>query len=229
MFIFAFFTFLSAHFNSDFTKDNPKPNSLVYMLDIDSNSATWATYDNMLDDWTRNFLGDDPDDASLTNQNTFASKYKSGFTYTKSAPLKAMLYPQVETYDDTIIGDYRHIKISIRPQRNVDRIELFSDDTNLFKTVTINGVDAYKKENDKYVFTNRKNRRLFAYHVSDDEPLDMIISIPKDQKTTFDIYEASFDLLDNNQFTIPKRADNMIPKPFVLNDAVVLKKSLTID
>ncbi len=229
MFFFAFITFLSAHFNSDFTKDNPKPNSLVYMLDIDTNSATWATYDDRLDDWTTNFLGDDPDDASLSNQNIFASKYKSGFSYTKPAPLKAMLYPQVEIYDDTVVGDFRHYKISIRPQRHVDRIELFSDDTNLFESFTLNGTDAYRIENDKYVFTNRKNNRLFGYYVADDEPLDMFISVPKDQKTTFTIYEASFDLLENNQFTVPKRANDMIPKPFVLNDAVVLKKTITVD
>lgn len=228
-FFFAFIMFLSAHFNSDFTKDSPKPNSLVYMLDIDTNSASWATYDDMLDDWTRNFLGDDPDDTSLSNKNTFASKYKSGFSYTKSAPLKALLYPQVEIYDDTIIGEFRHFKISVRPQRKVDRIELFSDDTNLFESFTINGVDAYRIENDKYVFTNRKNNRLFGYHVADDDPLDMFISVPKDQKTTFTLYEASFDLLENNQFTVPKRPKNIIPKPFVLNDAVVLKKAIIID
>ncbi len=230
LFFLAFITFISAHFNSDFTKENPKPNSLVYLLDLDTNVSTWATYDDMLDDWTRNFLGDDPDVASETNQNIFASKYKSGFTYTKSAPLKSILYPEIETYDDTIVGDYRHFKISIRPQRKVDRIELFSDSTNQFITFTINGVDAYGIENDKHVpFTNRPNDRLFGYHVADDEPLDLIISVPKDQETTFTLYEASFDLLQNNQFTVPKRAKNMIPKPFVLNDAIVLKKIIKID
>ncbi len=100
LFFMAFISFLLAHFNSDFTKDSPKPNSLVYMLDLDTNSSTWATYDDMLDDWTRNFLGDDPDVASETNQNIFASKYKSGFTYTKSAPLKSILYSEIEIYDD---------------------------------------------------------------------------------------------------------------------------------
>lgn len=229
MFFFAFIMFLSAHYNSDFTKESPKPNSLVYMMDLDTKSSIWATYDDMLDDWTRNFLGDDPDVASTSNQNIFASKYKSGFTYTKSAPLKSILYPEIEKYDDTIIGDYRHFKISVRPQREINRIELFSDNTNLFKTFTINGVDGFKGESDKYVFTNRKNNRLFGYHVANDEPLDMIISVPKDQKTTFTLYEASYNLLENNQFTIPKRAENMIPKPFVLNDAVVLKKKITIE
>lgn len=228
-FFFAFITFISAHFNSDFTKDTPKPNSLLYVLDQDNQSATWATYDDTLDDWTRNFLGDDPNDASLNPQNTFGSKYKSGFTFTKSAPLKSLLYPEVEIYDDTIIGEDRQFKISIRPQRKVNRIELFSADINLFKSFTLNGVDAFRIKGDKYVFTNRNNNRLFAYHVADDEPLDLIVTVPKDQKTKFELYEASFDLLENKQFTVPKRAKNMMPKPFVLNDAIIVKKTITID
>ena len=228
-FFFAFITFISAHFNSGFTKNNPKPNSLLYVLDQDNHTASWATYDNLLDDWTRNFLGDDPDVMTASNQNIFASKYKSGFTYTKSAPLKSILYPEIEKYDDTIIGDYRHFKISIRPQRKVNRIEIFSNENNLFKSFTLNGIEVSRKENDKYVFTNRVNNRLFSYYISDNEPLDLFISVPKDQKTSFELHEASFDLLENNQFTIPKRDENMIPKPFVLNDAIVIKKSIIID
>lgn len=229
-FFLAFITFISAHFNSDFNMNKPKPNSLLYVLNADSKTAVWATYDDVLDDWTRNFLGDDPDDTSLSKQNTFGSKYKSGYTYTKQAPLKSVAHPEIEIYNDTIVGDDRHFNISIKPQRKVNRIELFSDSTNQFTTFTINGVDAYGIENDKHVpFTNRPNNRLFAYHVSDNEPLDLLISVPKDQKTTFTLFEASFDLLDNEQFTIPKRAKRMMPKPFVLNDAVVVKKTITID
>jgi len=34
--------------------------------------------------------------------------------------------------------------------------------------------------------------------------------------------------LDNPLFSIPERADNMIPKPFVLNDAIVVKKTIKL-
>lgn len=229
-FLFLFFAlicFISAHFNSDFKMAKPKPNSLVYVLDQDKKEAIWATYDVVLDHWTRNFLGDDPDIAS--NDDTFGSKYKSNYTFTKSAPIKSISLPNIEIYDDTIIGKNRHFKINIRSQRKANRLEIFSDDTNKFKSFTINGVDAYRDQDDEFVFTKRYNNRLFSYYVVDNEPLDMFISVPKDQKTNLQLYEASHDLLQNDKFTIPERSRNMMPKPFVLNDAIIVKKTITIE
>ena len=44
---------------------------------------------------------------------------------------------------------------------------------------------------------------------------------PKDQQTVFRLFESSFDLLTHPSFTVPERGEDMIPKPFVLNDAVM--------
>jgi hypothetical protein len=41
-----------------------------------------------------------------------------------------------------------------------------------------------------------------------------------------DVMTSSFDLLENPQFTIPKRPDSYIPMPFVLNDAIVVKQKI---
>ena len=41
-----------------------------------------------------------------------------------------------------------------------------------------------------------------------------------------EILESSFDLIENPVFKIPKRANWMIPTPFVLNDAVVIQQKL---
>jgi hypothetical protein len=41
--------------------------------------------------------------------------------------------------------------------------------------------------------------------------------------------EYSYDLLDHTQFKINNRAENMMPKPFVVTDAIIVKKKITID
>lgn len=225
--LFAFISFIKAHFNSDFKLDRPKPNSLIYVMDEDTQTAKWATYDCVLDEWTQNFLGNEPDVVSKDNK--FGSKYGTGFSYTKSAPIKDLETPLVHVYDDTIIGNDRHFKISVMPHRPVDRIELFADSSNVFTSFSVNSVEAYKADGDSLVFTKRRGNRLFAYFVVDNESLEMSITVPKNQKTKFELYEASFDLLKNSQFSIPERKRNMIPKPFVLNDAVVVKKAIVID
>ncbi len=41
-----------------------------------------------------------------------------------------------------------------------------------------------------------------------------------------EVLVSSFDLLENPLFSVPKRPDALIPMPFILNDAVVVKKKL---
>src|SRR5690606_6225916 len=73
--LFAFFHVVLAHLNSGFNSERPKPNSLVYVLDSDTNSATWNTYDNLEDEWTDRYFGESSEEAEA---DTFSSKYNSG-------------------------------------------------------------------------------------------------------------------------------------------------------
>ncbi|POY40075.1 hypothetical protein C3L50_05360 [Flavobacterium alvei] len=41
-----------------------------------------------------------------------------------------------------------------------------------------------------------------------------------------DLLESSFDLMSNPLFQMAKRADWMMPTPFVLNDAVIIKQKI---
>ena len=220
---------ISAHISSGFSPENPKPNSLCYILDADENKAVWATYDNVLDGWTIPFLGEHPMAATTIKNYTIASKYGTSFTYATEAPIKTLKAPQMVIGHDTIIGEFRHVELCITPERKANRIEVFSDSTNVFNAAKLNGVDVEVNNETSLAFDKRKTNRLFSYYISDEDPLDIQLVLPKEQKTTFVIYETSFNLLEDESFNVPKRAGDMIPKPFVLNDAVILKKSITIE
>ena len=226
---FGIILFFKAHFNSSFTENSPKPNSLVYNLNADTNEANWATYDYVLDSWTKNFLSKTPE--RITNTSTiFSSKYGTTLTYSKKAPLKALALPIIEITNDTVIENNRHFKITIIPQRDVQRLDMFCNAKSRFNAFNINGVLVEKLKDSTHVFTERKNNRLFSAFLVDKEPLVMEITIPANQKNTIlELYESSFDLLTNTQFTVPERSKNMIPKPFVLNDAIVVKKTIVIE
>ncbi|MFD2822367.1 M28 family peptidase [Lacinutrix iliipiscaria] len=217
-----------AHFNSKFTAENPKPNSLLYVLDANEDTAVWATYDDVLDVWTEEKLTSNPDQSNILSKNTIGSKYKSSFTFTKEAALKPIAKPKIEISHDTIINGQRQIAICVTSQRNAERFEVFSDSSNVFKSFIVNGIEAHLDESTGNVFEHRLNNRLFSYYVADKEPLDMILKVPLNQKTELQIYEASYDLLKNDLLGVQERQENMIPKPFVLNDAVVIKTNVSI-
>ena len=228
LFLLALGCFISAHINSGFNEENPKPNSLVYILDTDTNSAIWATNDHLLDDWTKAYLTETPDEAGSLNKDTLQSKYKSVFTYTKKANIKPIKTPYVDKQLDTIIDNVRHVKLFISPQRSVNRLVFSADTTAQFFSFNINGLDL-PKEKGKGVFGNRKGTRLVGFHVSDESTIEMTFTVPSDQKTEFTLFESSYDILDNDLFRVPERPDDMIAKPFILNDAVIIKKTITIE
>ena len=224
----SFVFLLLAHFKSDFDEERPKPNSLVYIYDADKDAAVWATYDHILDDWNKPFLTDKPDKAESFLNEKFSSKYKTPFTYSKKAYIKPLSLPYIDKQKDTVVGDVRYVKLFVSPQRTIHRMEFFTDSKHQFLSFSLNGMPVKKDENNR-AFSNRDSNKLFTYYVSGEKYLEMEFSIPADQKTDFTMYSSSNDMLDNKLFDIPKRSKDMIPKPFVLNDAVIVKKTISID
>ncbi|WP_027125572.1 M28 family peptidase [Gelidibacter mesophilus] len=228
LFVAAFGFFIAAHFNSDFNEDQPKPNSLVYLYDADADKALWATYDNTLDDWTQNYLTNSPEIFDATSIN-FESKYATKLSYSKKAPIKPLKMPYIDKQKDTIIKGVRHFQVFISPQRAVNTLEFYADGTNQFLSFNINGLEIEKNKGEAYVFNHRVKNRLFSYMVTEQKAIELNFTVPASQKTSFDIFEVSFDLLENDLFKIPKRPKTMIPKPFVLNDAIIIKKTISFE
>src|SRR5690606_30716782 len=65
---------VTAHFQSGFSDEQHKPNSLVYFQNTDTGESYWVTYDQALDSWTENYLGDDKVKASDVIDNVAGSK-----------------------------------------------------------------------------------------------------------------------------------------------------------
>lgn len=213
-FVLTIIAFFVAHSRSDFTEERQKPNSLVYILNADAQKASWNTYDLFLDDWTRNYI---KEEKASTSEAVMDSKYKSAFTYTQEAPVKPIPMPLVETITDTTFANLRRVHLKITPQRTVNRMEVFSNNTK-FTSVTVNGLPLE--------YPNNRWNRLTSYYVSDNEPLELEFTVAPSVTPELILYEASFDLMENPLFSIPKRAKNMMPTPFVLNDAVIVKKKI---
>jgi len=62
--------------------------------------------------------------------------------------------------------------------------------------------------------------------VVDQLPLELEFSIAAASILDFDLMESSFDLMNNPLFQMAKRANWMMPTPYVLNDAVVIKQKI---
>ncbi|KAA3618860.1 MAG: M20/M25/M40 family metallo-hydrolase [Flavobacterium sp.] len=220
--------FIQAHNRSDFTEDRQKPNSLVYYQNTDEGVAYWVTYDKILDDWTRGYLGEDPEPASKFIEPAAGSKYNTSFRYAAEAPLKDITPFEVRLDIDSLTTDGREISFTILPKREVTELFIYADTTNVYSKLSFNGNEALTDEKGN-VHANLANKRLLRYYLGKDDSLNISFVNTQKDDLKFTVLEYSYDLLSHPQFTINKRPRHMMPKPFINTDAIVVRRSFTID
>ncbi len=159
-FIIAFGFFVKAHLESGFENGKGKPNSLIYLVDANQNKNYWVTYDRVLDSWTKNYLGENPHDASLLNGSATGGKYNSGFSFLTEAPSKKIPEPTFTFLKDTVIGFYRSIVIEIKANRPVQRMDVFAHENLIFHNLKANGVQNINQKGSLY---KRKKANVLNY------------------------------------------------------------------
>jgi hypothetical protein len=213
--------FVKAHQSSGYVYGKAKPNSLVYVLNADTNKANWANYDTNLDEWTKGYLGEKPKDAKPLNTNKLYSKYGSEFTFMADAEIKNVAKPSIEFLKDSTIGSRRYLKIMITPNRKVNRYNIFSNSE--ISNLRANGIKSIDLESK---ISGKVSNKILSYYVVDNMPLELQFSISSSEKLDMNLVESSFDLMTNPLFSMAKRRDWMIPTPFVLTDAVIIKQKV---
>lgn len=215
--------FTKAHLDSDYEKGKAKSNSLVYLLDADTKSAQWLTYDKNLDSWTKSYLGENPNAPKGLEQVPLFSKYDSEFTFAAKAPIKNIPQPTIDFLTDSVSDNQRYLKIRISPNRKVNRYDIFANEKMQLYNIKTNGVTHLEQKGKIF---ERDGKKLLSYYVVDNDPLVLEFNI--NAATVFDmqLLESSFDLMQNPLFKMNQRAEWMMPTPFVLNDAVAIKKTI---
>jgi hypothetical protein len=222
-FLIAIGFLINAHVKSKYTAKQAKPNSLLYVLNEDSKTAIWASYDKNLDDWTKNFLGNSSQKSDSIHNLPLFSKYNSAFTYTAKAAVKSIAGPSIQFNKDTIINAQEKYSITISPNRKVNRYDIFANENMAFYNLKANGVSLIGWKDAKY---RRNGKKILSYYMVNNEPLQLSFTLDASTKLDMELLESSFDLLENKQLAVPKRPSWMIPTPFVLNDAVVIRQKI---
>lgn len=223
--------FVTAHFKADFNNQRPRPNSLVYLRDMNRELSTWNSYDYTLDSWVSQYL-DEPM-ADPIQEEAFSSKYGTKFTYSSLAPLISIPTPFIEVNKDVFSkSGEKSYSVKIAPNREVNRIELYLDKNFDFIDVIVNEKEApylQPGHSDLHVFRNRWRDRVLEYYPVSRDTLRLKFIVKEGQHPTIDLYESAYDLINHPELKVQPRRKEMIPRPFVLNDAVILKTSFKLE
>ena len=76
---------------------------------------------------------------------------------------------------------------------------------------------------------NVKNGTFLIYHLgNEDKNVTLSFAIDKDAVLDIILNEISYDLLRNSNFSINPRSEEMMPMPFVTNDAIIIIKKIAL-
>lgn len=222
----GFFFLVKAHFNSSFTESQPKPNSLIYHADLDEQKAYWHTYDEVLDEWTSPYFKDILNDE---NKPLIQSKYNSLYKYTANAEF--LNFPSAQTSIEKLknkngIVNYQ---LKIKPSESTKRLIVSMNKSVNFENFSVNEeIIPFKNPAFIHPFYNRNKSTLIDYYVVQNEALELNFSLKENLHPDLYIRQINYDLLDNAQLKVSKRSNWMMPKPFVINDAIMTTQKIKI-
>ncbi len=111
---------LSIALTASFTPDRPKPNMVAYVQDKDQSYWTTVGVDvggsraGLLDEWTGQFLGDNPEESTFSASGAFASVMSTP-AYRAAAPRADLADMDVTVLSDETSADgLRHLKLNSR-------------------------------------------------------------------------------------------------------------------
>lgn len=213
--------FTIATFNSGFSIDKKKPNSLVYVQNENEKTAYFATYNNTLDAYTKQVFSEGYNKGGIPTANT-KSKYNTHFKYHKKTQNKGVNFSEVYISIDTIIGNEKLIEFTLKPQRKVSKFELFNNTPISIKELCVNGAFV----NNGNLFKAKKQTLISYTMANTNTELKVSLKVAKNDKPNITFIEISNDLLTHPKFKIQPRSETMMPMPFVTNDAIICTKTL---
>ncbi len=217
-----------AHSTSDYTPERQKPNSLLYYHQEETNKSYWLTYDEQLDPWVQRYLGQSPENANTYIKNPSGSKYNSGFSFAKETTVVPLTKTLITKTQDSIIGNNREVTLVIKPQRPVNRLRLFADAETPFSKLIYNQKES-KPDSTETLYKKRRSNSLLSYYMAKGDSLVFTFAVPLGVTLDLSLREYSFDLLEDPSFNVSTRPNYTMPKPFVVNDAVIVEKKINVN
>ena len=221
--IAALGAFIYTYYTSGFSKENRKPNSLVFIQNNDNKTAYFGTHNQTLDAYTKQIFGENPKKGNLENSET-RNKYNTRFKYLLETAAKEIPSAKIEILTDTLINGERQLNIRITPQRKIQKIAFINEGKISFQQLKINEATA---NNDK-PFTVTNGAFLSYFMSPDEESIELSMKLEQKELLNIQLNEISFDLLSSPLFSIKPRTEVMMPMPMVTNDAIVTTQHIKL-
>lgn len=216
-------SFLFATKKSGFSSENKMPNSLVYIQNNEDKAAYFGTYNTSLDSFTKQVFKDGFSKGTIKNT-TLKRKYNTRFSYHKKTAFRGFKTASTSILYDTLINKKRFLEVRFTPQRSLNKVIFLNQNPITISQLKVNDVLVNKGAKQ----TIEKGQFL-TYHLSDiDATINISFIVDENETIDFVLNEVSYDLLTNPLFSLQPRTQEMIPMPFITNDAIICSQRVRL-
>jgi hypothetical protein len=202
----------------------PKPDSIVYACNNDSNSARWMTFDERTDAWTQQFFALGVDSMGMS---TFFPAVSAPFL-TSNAPTVASPDPVVTVESDRCTDTVRTLKLSITSEKEVIELSMIADSGAVVYDARVN--DKPFADIEQYIpqitrFVQRQTRPWTLDYFG--QTCELELKIPAKYPFHLRVIQRFSGIPQEAMKGMTPRPDWTIPRPFYPTDVSVVAKTFS--
>ena len=190
---------LAGNAASGYDAERPRPDTLFYALNADTGEAKWATLDPEPDEWTKRFLGRDPEERTLEE---FVSGGGSTRILTNSAPVAPLKPPELELLGQETNGTTRTLRLHLSSPREAWRASILPGPGVEILAVGANGKPPQKVGDEAFAYTSLPPRGV-----------DLAVKMRAEGPVRFTVFDKTNRLPRIPGVTLPKRPETVMPAP----------------
>ena len=187
-----------------YSEGHPKPNSIIYALDADSQKAQWASTSVRVDPWSAQFVGASPAAAKLSG---FYPDWLPFELLQGAAPVTPLAPPGIEKLEDGVTGDVRTLRLRITSPRHARAVEVEVDNPVL--SGWVNGHKLGQPEESRW---NKKGKWEFGYANFPGEGVELKLEIKTGGEVKLAVVDRSSGLPTIAGVSLASRPADSMPQ-----------------
>lgn len=207
---------------SGFNADHPRPDSILYGVDGDTNKAVWVSEDDTRDEWTAQFLNADAERDPLPAFWPFSS---SKFL-NSPAPLVQLAAPDVTLLDNSSNDNGRTLTLHITTRQHVFAVGLYVTSHAQVVAARVNGREVALGNLSETA--EAENRWGMLYWAPPQEGITLTLTVKPAEPLTIKVVDRSYGLPEIAGSHYEPRPDQVMPIPFPqMSDWTLVSKTFT--
>ena len=214
---------IRAELMAGFTAARKRPDSLSYLIDADSATAWWVSFDRAPDDWTARALGPHPDRRAFDNFHL-----APGHSFLASAGQHVVVdSTSVQVLQQDAVAGGQRIHLRIRRSGASEEVALYTDPSSAVSDVSVNGRLLAAGTGDRYAprYQMGQHGAMLRYFGVPEDGVDLWFTLRSPGPVHLHVVTAFEGLPDRG---LPARPPYLMSKPFVPTDVTVRTETLTL-